>query len=125
VVANTSFVIAKAFVGNEGAKVLHAAGYLTNASATSTGMYLVTGVVSASPANSNETFEFEFYLDTTELLNTESQIRLGATNDYSCATATGIVSYTAGQKLWAKTENLSAANNLMVRNGNMTITSLQ
>ncbi len=123
-VAANTFVIQKAWVANEGAKVGHAAGYLTNASASSTGVYLACGMVSITPANPNDVFEFEFYLDTTEQTNTESQIKLGAVGDYSCATTQGIINYTAGQKLWAKVENISGAGDLTARDGTMVMTRI-
>lgn len=124
VVASTSFVIPKAYDSDDGASVGHAAGYLTNTASTSTGVYLVTDVVSATPATSGETFEFKFYLDTTAQNNTTSQIKLGTAADYAIASATGIIEYTAGQKLWVSVTNLSGAHNITCRHGNMTLTSL-
>jgi hypothetical protein len=123
-VTTNTFVIQKTWVANDGAQIGHAAAYLTNTNDSATGIYLVCGVVSATPANSNDVFEFEYYLDTTELLNTESQIKLGATSDYAVATTQGIIDYTAGQRLWAKTENLSGAGDLTIRNANYTITRI-
>ncbi len=120
-VTTNTFVIQAAWVADDGAQVGHAAAYLTNTNAISTGVYLACGMASCTPANSNDTFEFEFYLDTTELTNTESQIKLGSTGDYACATTQGIIEYTAGQKFWAKTENLSGAGDITVRNCNFTL----
>jgi hypothetical protein len=120
-VTTNTFVIRKAWVANEGAKVGHAAAYLTNTNAISTGIYLVCGTASCTPANSNDVFEFEFYLDTTELTNTESQIKLGSTGDFSEASTQGIIEYTAGQKLWAKTVNLTGAGDITVRDCNFTL----
>ena len=120
-VATNTFVIQDAYVADEGAKVGHAAAYFTNTNAISTGVYLACGMASCTPANSNDVFEFEFYLDTTELTNTESQIKLGDAGDYAVAATQGIIEYTAGQKFWAKTENLSGAGDITIRDCNFTL----
>jgi hypothetical protein len=81
-------------------------------------------MTTCTPANSNDVFEFEFYLDTTELTNTESQIKLGSTGDFSVANTSGIIEYTAGQKFWAKTENRSGAGDITIRDANYTLTRI-
>jgi len=120
-VAENTFVIQKAWVADDGVQVGHAAAYFTNTNAISTGIYLACGTASCTPANANDVFEFEFYLDTTELTNTESQIKLGGSGDFSEASTQGIIEYTAGQKFWAKTENKSGAGDITVRDCNFTL----
>jgi hypothetical protein len=124
-VAANTFVIQKAWVADEGAKTCHAAAYLTNTVADSTGTYLICGMASCTRSNSNDVFEFEFYASLTELTNTECQVKLGSAGDYGVATTQGILDYTAGQKIWVKVENLSGSGDLTIRNGNITIVRIQ
>ncbi len=123
-VAAGTFVIDDAWVADEGAKICHAAGYLTNDVASSTGVYLTCMMLSITPANANDTFEFEFYLDTTEQVNTESQTKLLAVGDYRTTGSQGIINYTASQKLWVKVENLSGVGDLTIRDGTMVLTRI-
>lgn len=126
VVASTSFVIATAFVANDGASVGHAAGYLTSTDLSATGVYLVNITMNPTPATNNDAFEFEVYLDATEQLATEVQIKLGAAGtDFSVAHSQGIIEYTAGQKVWCKVENVTGAGDLTIRNANITVTRVQ
>jgi hypothetical protein len=124
-VAANTFVIQDAWVADEGAKTCHAAAYLTNAIADSTGTYLICGMASCTPSNSNDVFEFEFYASLTELTNTECQVKLGAAGDFGVATTQGIIDYTAGQKIWVKVENYSGAGDITIRDGNITVVRIQ
>lgn len=118
---DNTFVIAKAYVSDNGASVGHAAGYLTNTDAGSTGTYWIAGKASSTPETNNETFDFSFFHGVTQYENTESRIKLGIAADFSIAGAIGFCAYTAGEKIWAGCWNESGVGNITVRNGNMTI----
>jgi hypothetical protein len=122
VVADTSCVIAKAYVADEGSKIVHAACYLTHS--TFTGTVRVAYTMSATPATAGDVFEFEAYHGLTELVESESQIKLGSGGDYSCASSFCNFAYTAGGKVWVKVENIGAARNLTIRNANVSVQGL-
>ena len=121
VVASTSFVIQKAWVADDGASTQHAASYLTNTNAASTGIYHIGYSTSATNATNNEVFEWALFQGTSELTNTEMQRKYATGGDYGSCSALGLVSYTAGNKIWLSVQNLTAANNITLRDCNVTM----
>jgi hypothetical protein len=115
-----TFVIAKAFNGAEtGAIVVDLAAQLC---ATYAGVYWAAYQISATPANSNDVFEFElFYGNATEALSTESQVKLGATSDYGSASGIGLMTLAAGDCIALSVENLTGGNNMTNRHVNVVL----
>lgn len=117
-VHDDTFVIPDTYVADDGAETADLGSALK---VSETGIYLLNYSGSIKPANANDVVEMEAYVNAVEQLNTESQTKLGANTDFQVVTGHGLLSLTANDIVTIGVENLTGANDLTIRNVNVTL----
>jgi len=108
-------------VADDGASTGEMGSYLTATASITSGLYRLHYSFSLTPSQNNNVFEIVPYLDATYQTNIETQRRTGNVADYGVVAASGLIDFTAGQKVTIGIKNLTATQDVTIRNGNVNL----
>jgi len=122
--ATDTFVIAVAYVADDGASVGEHPDHWHTTSPAATGRYLAEYSLTVTPANPNDVFEFAFYQDATKEAKSVTQQKMGAATDYQVVGSQCIIDYTTPSHFAGAVRNLSGTGNITIRNANVMFSKL-
>lgn len=120
-VATDTFVIAQAFNGDDGASTGEQGSYLKCNAVEAEGTYEVEYSVSVTPAQNGNVMEATIFHNATYKINMEIQRKMGTAADYGVGGSGGYLTISNGDIITLAIENLSAAQDITVRNANVRV----
>ncbi len=118
-VATDTFVIAIAYVANDGASVGEQGSYLQCDEVAAEGTYEVEYSVSITPAQNGNVHEMVIFHNATYKTNTEIQRKMGTAADYGVGASGGYLTISNGDRITLAVQNLSATQDVTFRNSNV------
>jgi hypothetical protein len=119
-----TFVIATAFVADDGASVGEHGSHLRATDPSATGKYTSAYSFSITPSNPNDVWEFAFYLNGVLCVKCHSQTKTGAVNDFQVVSSGSILDFTAGDYIHVAARNLTGGNDFTIKHANVKIAQL-
>lgn len=121
VIPPNTFVIATAWVADEGAKTAeHGSHFIVN-TADAVGKYLLTYSLSLKPLSPNCVVEVSSFQNATQCVKCESQTKLGAATDYQNVAGQSIRVLALNDVISLAIRNITDGGDFLIRNGNMTV----
>jgi hypothetical protein len=114
----TEFVITKAYVADDATGSIRRPATLK---ALIAGLYRASFNFSGVALSNNDVFKWELNKDLTHLDNISARAVWTSDPNYRSVSASGLVSLTAGQYVWASVKNYSGTGDVTLNNGNLTL----
>lgn len=117
----STFVIAHAFVNDDGAHDIHWGSHMRATNALTTGRYLLTLDLSVIPLNAADIIEVSAFQNATQLTKLECVATLGALTVWTVVAGQCLVNYVNGDVITVAVMNNTGGDNVIVRNANISI----
>ncbi len=117
-VATDTFVIPQAFVADDGASTGEQGSYLKCNAVSAEGIYELEYSVTITPAQNGNVMEMVPFHNATYDTHMEIQRKMGTAADFGVGTSGGYCSVSNGDIFTLAVKNLSAAQNVTIRNAN-------